>query len=76
MRSLSILVIEDDADLREGLVFSFSSEGNTVVGGGTKRKGIGKSAAESMILCFWTAICPTPAGLNFAGKCAGTVIYR
>ena len=53
MRSLSILVIEDDADLREGLVFSFSSEGNTVVGVGTKKEGdreIGRGVYDLVLL--------------------------
>lgn len=35
-----ILIIEDDADLREGLSFSFSSDGYDVAETGTKKDGL------------------------------------
>lgn len=35
-----ILIIEDNEDLREGLYFSFTSDGYDVFGVGTKREGL------------------------------------
>lgn len=36
----TILIIEDDSDLREGLHFSFSGDGYDVIDAGTKRQGL------------------------------------
>ncbi len=35
-----ILIIEDDTDLREGLLFSFTADGDEAAGAGTKRDGL------------------------------------
>ena len=36
----TILIIEDDSDLREGLHFSFAGDGYDVLDAGTKRQGL------------------------------------
>lgn len=44
MKKHKILIIEDDADLREGLSFSFSSDGYEVAETETKKDGLRKIA--------------------------------
>ena len=40
MEKYKILIVEDDSELREGLSFSFSSDGYNVLETETKKKGL------------------------------------
>lgn len=71
MRGKRLLIIEDDADLREGLRFSFAGDGYDVTDVGTKKKGLEKSE-KAATLCFWTAISRTEPDLNCAGRSANS----
>lgn len=59
----TILIIEDDSDLREGLHFSFSGDGYDVIDAGTKRQGlqeIKKGVCDLVLLD-----CNLPDGTGF-----------
>lgn len=58
-----LLIIEDDTDLREGLHFSFESDGYTVTDAGTKRDGLQKIKRESFDLVLLD--CNLPDGTGF-----------
>ena len=46
MTQYRILIVEDDMDLREGLSFSFSSDGYDVMEAGSKREGLREMEKE------------------------------
>lgn len=58
-----ILIVEDDIDLREGLAFSFSSDGYDVTEVETKRDGLREVAGGSYDLVLLD--CNLPDGLGF-----------
>lgn len=58
-----LLIIEDDKDLREGLHFSFESDGYAVTDAGTKRNGLHKIKTESFDLVLLD--CNLPDGTGF-----------
>lgn len=58
-----ILIIEDDTDLREGLLFSFTADGDEVKGAGTKRDGLREIAQGSYDLVLLD--CNLPDGSGF-----------
>lgn len=59
----NILIVEDDTDLREGLSFSFSSDGHNVEESGNKKDGLRKIAKG----CFDIILldCNLPDGTGF-----------
>ena len=63
MHKHKILIIEDDADLREGLSFSFSGDGYDTAEAGTKKEGLRKIAkgCYDMVLLD----CNLPDGTGF-----------
>ena len=63
MDKFRILIVEDDIDLREGLSFSFSSDGYVVTESGTKRDGLSKIAKNSYDLILLD--CNLPDGTGF-----------
>ena len=75
MKKHKILIIEDDADLREGLSFSFSSDGYEVAETETKKDGLRKMQRVVMIWFFLIVICPMEQVLNFVKKSAPTAIF-
>lgn len=58
-----LLIIEDDTDLREGLHFSFESDGYAVTDAGTKREGLQKIKEGSFDLVLLD--CNLPDGTGF-----------
>lgn len=58
-----LLIIEDDTDLREGLHFSFESDGYAVTDAGTKREGLRKIKESSFDLVLLD--CNLPDGTGF-----------
>lgn len=63
MAGEKILIIEDDADLREGLAFSFLSDGCEVTEAGTKREGLCEIAKKSYDIVLLD--CNLPDGTGF-----------
>lgn len=63
MKKHKILIIEDDADLREGLSFSFSSDGYEVAETETKKDGLRKIAKGGYDLVLLD--CNLPDGTGF-----------
>ena len=67
--STTILIIEDDADLLDGLSFSLASEGYQV-----PEKACGCSASRNLIVSSSTAASPMAMDLTFAPCSRGNVI--
>lgn len=63
MAKAKILIIEDDTDLREGLKFSFESDGYEVADVGTKQEGIRKIRQGSYDMVLLD--CNLPDGTGF-----------
>ena len=74
MAENKMLIIEDDADLREGLSYSFAGDGDDVGQAGTQKEGRSKRAA--MISSYWTATCRTAQDLSCVKKCGNTAASR
>jgi DNA-binding response OmpR family regulator len=75
MGKYKILIIEDDSDLREGLSFSFSSDGYDVIETETKKEGL----QEIKVAVIWFFLIVTyrmEQGLNFAKRLGVTAIFR
>lgn len=63
MTKKKILIVEDDADLREGLTLSFESDGYQVRGAGNKREGLCRIREGSYDLVLLD--CNLPDGTGF-----------
>ena len=69
-----ILIIEDDADLREGLQFSFEGDGLKVTGAGTKEEGLQKIKQGTADLVLLD--CNLPDGTGFVVMCGVSAVSR
>lgn len=60
-----LLIIEDDADLREGLCFSFAGDGYEAVQAGTKREGLRMLRGNQFDLVLLDCNLPDGTGFEF-----------
>ena len=76
MGKYKILIVEDDSDLREGLSFSFSSDGYDVIETETKKEGLQEIKKGGCDLVLLDCNLLDGIGLNFAKRFAVTAISR
>lgn len=65
MGKYKMLIVEDDTDLREGLAFSFSSDGYDVTEAGTKKNGLREIAGNSYDIVLLDCNLPDGTGFEF-----------
>lgn len=65
MADIKILIVEDDLDLREGLCFSFTSDGYDVFGTGTKGEGLREVQTGAYDLVLLDCNLPDGTGFEF-----------
>ena len=75
MGKYKILIVEDDSDLREGLSFSFSSDGYDVLEAETQKEGLREIKKGGCDLVLLDCNLPEQV-LNFAKRFAVTAISR
>lgn len=68
MAKAEILIIEDDMDLREGLKFSFESDGYDVADVGTKQEGIARIRRGSFDMVLLDCNLPDGTGFELCGE--------
>ena len=66
----TVLIIEDDMDLQEGLAYSLEAEGYSIIAASTMEEGKSSLEKTPVISFFWTATCLTGAALSSANGSA------
>ena len=69
----SILVVDDEAEIREGLELLLSSEGYTVTTAETGEAGLARLENSPSICCCSTSACPTATASNCCAKSASAM---